>query len=63
MSEPPPPPPLGAAVQGPAASRGLSSVKLPSFWASSPAAWFRAVEAQFVVREVASNMDKYYEMK
>jgi hypothetical protein len=35
-------------------------VKLPTFWSSSPAAWFRAVEAQFVVRDVTSALDKYY---
>jgi hypothetical protein len=44
----------------PAASRGLGSVKLPTFWSTSPAAWFRAVEAQFIIRDVTSHLDRYY---
>jgi hypothetical protein len=40
--------------------RALSSVKLPPFWPSNPAAWFCSVEAQFVVKGVTSAADKYY---
>jgi hypothetical protein len=40
--------------------RALSSVKLPPFWPNNPAAWFRSVEAQFVVKNVTSAADKYY---
>jgi hypothetical protein len=35
-------------------------VKLPPFWPSNPAAWFRSAEAQFVVKGVTSAADKYY---
>jgi hypothetical protein len=40
--------------------RALSSVKLPPFWPSNPAAWFRSVEAQFVIKGVTAAADKYY---
>jgi hypothetical protein len=40
--------------------RALSSVKLPPFWPNNPAAWFRSVEAQFVVKGVMAAADKYY---
>jgi hypothetical protein len=40
--------------------RALSSVKLPPFWPNNPAAWFRSVEAQFVVKGVTAAADKYY---
>jgi hypothetical protein len=46
--------------QQPPASHRLASVKLPTFWLLSPAAWFRAVEAQFVVRDVTSAVSNYY---
>jgi hypothetical protein len=44
----------------PAQQRGIGSVKLPAFWANNPAAWFRSVEAQFVVKNVTDAPDKYY---
>jgi hypothetical protein len=40
--------------------RALSSVKLPPFWPNNPAAWFRSVEAQFIVKGVTLVADKYY---
>jgi hypothetical protein len=40
--------------------RALSSVKLPPFCPSNPAAWFRSVEAQFVIKGVTAAADKYY---
>jgi hypothetical protein len=43
-----------------AASRGAASVKLPQFWASSPAAWFRTADAQFAIRGVVDPLDQYY---
>jgi hypothetical protein len=50
-----------AAAGPPAAtSHGLAAVKLPPFWPNSPAAWFRTVEAQFVVRGIADPVDRYY---
>ncbi len=46
---PPPPPP-----------RPLpSSVKLPPFWPDAPLAWFAAVEAQFRLRGVAREVDRF----
>ena len=33
--------------------------KLPDFWTGSPAAWFSIVEAQFEMREVTSQRDKF----
>jgi hypothetical protein len=43
-----------------ASSGNISSVKLPPFWSNSPAAWFRTVEAQFVVKNITDETDKYY---
>jgi hypothetical protein len=43
-----------------ATSRGAASVKLPQFWASSPAAWFRTADAQFAIRGVTDPLDQYY---
>jgi hypothetical protein len=43
-----------------AASRGAVSVKLPQFWASSPAAWFRMADVQFAIRGVVDPLDQYY---
>jgi hypothetical protein len=37
-----------------------SSVKLPTFWAATPAGWFRSVEAQFAVEGITSEVDKYF---
>ena len=36
------------------------SVKLPTFWTSSPSAWFTQAEAQFVLRGVTQYGTKYY---
>ena len=33
--------------------------KLPDFWTGSPAAWFGIVEAQFEMREITSQRDKF----
>jgi hypothetical protein len=35
-------------------------VRLMPFWSNSPAAWYRAAEAQFALRNVTSDIDKYY---
>ena len=43
----PPPPPLPP-------PRMMTSLKLPTFWADAPVAWFAAVEAQFRLRQVTS---------
>jgi hypothetical protein len=40
----------------------LASIKLPQFWQNAPAAWFRTVEAQIVIRAVTDPIDKYYVM-
>jgi hypothetical protein len=39
---------------------GLASIKLPPFWHNAPAAWFRTVEAQFMIRAITNPIDKYY---
>jgi hypothetical protein len=49
-----------AAATAAAPSPGLSSVRLPPFWPNSPAAWFRTVEAQFMVRAISDPVDRYY---
>jgi hypothetical protein len=41
-------------------SRGAASVKLPTFWAATPAGWFRSVEAQFAVKGITSGVEKYF---
>jgi predicted transcriptional regulator len=38
----------------------VSAVKLPLFWSSSPANWFRSVEAMFVLKKITDLLDKYY---
>ena len=45
---PPPPPP-----------RMMSNLKLPVFWADAPVAWFAAAEAQFQLRHVISQSEKF----
>jgi hypothetical protein len=35
-------------------------LRLPRFWANSPAAWFRTAEAQFALRRVTDPLEKYY---
>jgi hypothetical protein len=41
-------------------ARGAAAVRLMPFWSNSPAAWYRAAEAQFALRNVTSDIDKYY---
>jgi hypothetical protein len=43
-----------------AAARNLAAVRLPPFWPKSPLAWFRAAEAQFVIRNIEEPLDRYY---
>ena len=50
--EPPqydPPPPPGRFV----------NMKLPAFWSDAPVAWFAAVEAQFQLRQVTSQSERF----
>jgi hypothetical protein len=49
-----------AATAAASPSPGLSSVRLPPFWPNSPAAWFRTVKAQFMVRAITDPVDCYY---
>jgi hypothetical protein len=41
-------------------SHGAASVKLPTFWAAKPAGWFQSVEAQFAMKGITSEVDKYF---
>jgi hypothetical protein len=41
-------------------SSRASSVKLPMFWVATLAGWFRSVEAQFAVKDITSEMNKYF---
>ena len=45
---PPPPPP-----------RVMSSLKLPTFWADAPVAWFAATKAQFELRYVNNQKERF----
>ena len=45
---PPPPPPVN-----------MSNLKLPVFWTDAPVAWFAAVEAQFQLRRVSSQSERF----
>ena len=45
----PPPPPPGR----------FSSMKLPGFWADAPLPWFAAAEAQFQLRQVTSQSERF----
>jgi len=36
------------------------AVKLPTFWTSSPAAWFAQAEAQFAIRKITDDATQYY---
>jgi hypothetical protein len=51
---------VGVEPAAAATARSISSVTLPRFWSASPAGWFRSVEAQFMVRNVTSPLDRYY---
>jgi hypothetical protein len=42
------------------APSGAYNLRLPRFWANSPAAWFRTAEAQFALRRVSDPLEKYY---
>ena len=46
---PPPPPP----------QFNMSHLKLPVFWADAPVAWFAAVEAQFKLRRIWSEEERF----
>jgi hypothetical protein len=41
-------------------SRSAASVKLPTFWAATPAGWFRSMEGQFAVKGITSGVEKYF---
>jgi hypothetical protein len=53
-----PAPAQAAAADAP--YRSFAAVRLMPFWSNSPAAWFRAAEAQFVIREVTDPLEKFY---
>ncbi|GFS05633.1 Gag pol protein, partial [Elysia marginata] len=36
------------------------ALKLPTFWVSSPLAWFAQAEAQFALRNISQDETKYY---
>ena len=36
------------------------ALKLPTFWVSSPLAWFAQAEAQFELRKISQDESKYY---
>jgi hypothetical protein len=46
-----------APVFAPAATSG--NFRLPDFWAEAPANWFAMAEAQFLLRRVSSNIDRF----
>ena len=50
----PPPPPVP-----PRPAAHLSGFKLPEFWIDAPVAWFGAAEAQFRLRGVVSEVDRF----
>jgi len=50
---PQPPPPL------PPRPNSLGNFKLPEFWIDAPVAWFGAVEAQFRLRNVQAEVDRF----
>jgi hypothetical protein len=46
-----------ATIFAPGAANG--NFRLPEFWAEAPANWFAMAEAQFLLRRVTSNIDKF----
>jgi hypothetical protein len=60
MSEQQQPVVAPAAAAADAPHRGFAAVRLMPFWSNSPAAWFRAAEAQFVIRGVTDPLEKFY---
>ena len=36
------------------------ALKLPTFWVTSPSAWFAQAEAQFALRNISQDDTKYY---
>jgi hypothetical protein len=42
------------------AAGGVAAVRLTPFWSNSPAAWFRAAEAQFAIRNVTDPLERFY---
>jgi hypothetical protein len=55
MAEQQPPPAAAQRMAG-----GITVVRLNPFWTNSPAAWFRAAKAQFMIRRVTCPLEKYY---
>jgi len=53
------PPPVGPPPLPPRPAAQLGSFKLPEFWIDAPVAWFGAVEAQFRLRRVILEVDKF----
>jgi hypothetical protein len=55
MGEQQPPPAAAQRMVG-----GITAARLNPFWTNSPAAWFRATKAQFMIRRVTCPLEKYY---
>jgi hypothetical protein len=49
-----------ATIFAPGAASG--NFRLPEFWAEAPANWFAMAEAQFLLRRMTSNIDKFCHM-
>jgi hypothetical protein len=50
------PPPAAAMTT----ASGVTAVRLNPCWTNSPAAWFRATDAQFVIRRVTCPLEKFF---